>query len=170
MSEPTGLAAIGIDFKALLFQVVNFAILVLLLRYFAYRPVVRLLEARRLKIEESLATAERLVSEKACLHEERQQTLAAAEREAQALVSQGKKQAASIIEAAQTKAQAEAERLRQQTEAQLQQEQAALVAAIKGETLTLVKRATEKIIDQKLDDQSDANLIERALAEVESTS
>lgn len=168
MSEPTGLAAIGLDAKALLFQVVNFVILLWLLKRFAYKPVMRLLEARRLKIEESLATAERLESEKARLASERAQALSAAEVQAHAIVAEGKKQAAQLIAAAESRAQAEAERMRQQTEAQLQQEKTALTAAIKGETLHLVKRATEKVLDQKLDDQGDAKIIERAIQDAQS--
>lgn len=163
MSEPTGISAIGLDVKALLFQVVNFAILLFLLKRFAYKPVVRLLEARRLKIEESLATAERLASEKARLAAQRRQILTAAESQAQAIMAEGRKQAASLLAASEARAQAETERIRAQTRAQLTQERAALKAAVAREAAILVARATAKVIDQKLDDKGDAKIIERAI-------
>lgn len=168
MSEPASLTAIGLDLKALIFQVVNFAILLWLLKRFAYKPVMRILEARRLKIEESLATAERLESEKTRLEAQRAASLASAEAEAQAIVAQGKKQASELLAVAESRAQAEAERMRQQTRAQLQQEHVALKDAVAREAVSLVARATEKVIDQKLDDKSDAKVIERAIHEAQS--
>lgn len=163
MSEPSGLAAIGLDFKALLFQVVNFAVLLWLLKRFAYKPVVRTLEARRLKIEESLTIAEGLASEKARLAATRARTLSAAEAEAQNIVAKGKQQAATLLAAANTRAQTETERVREQTRQQLAQEHAALKQAVAREAVTLVAHATEKIIDQKLDSAGDAKIIERAI-------
>lgn len=163
MSEPASLTAIGIDLKALLFQVVNFAILLWLLKRFAYKPVIRLLEARRLKIEESLATAEHLESEKTRLAAARAHTLAAAESEARTIVAEGKKQAAQLLAATEERAQVEAERMRQQTRQQLVQERTAFKQAVAREAVTLVAHATEKIIDQKLDEAGDAKIIERAI-------
>ena len=50
--------ALGIDGRILLAQLFNFAILVFILWRFAYKPVLNILEERRLKVEKSLDDAE----------------------------------------------------------------------------------------------------------------
>ncbi|OGZ02335.1 MAG: hypothetical protein A2946_02465 [Candidatus Liptonbacteria bacterium RIFCSPLOWO2_01_FULL_53_13] len=48
---------LGIDWKLLLSQAVNFGLLIIALRAFAYKPLVALLNERRAKIEEGLTKA-----------------------------------------------------------------------------------------------------------------
>jgi len=50
--------SIGLDAKLLLSQAVNFLILILLLRVFAYKPILRVLKERRQRIEEGIEKAE----------------------------------------------------------------------------------------------------------------
>ena len=52
-----GIGALGLDARGLVFQVINFAILLGVLYRFAYRPLLRVLEERRQTIEESLKSA-----------------------------------------------------------------------------------------------------------------
>jgi F-type H+-transporting ATPase subunit b len=52
------LANLGIDWKLLVAQVVNFAVVLLVLKRFAYQPMLKLLDERTAKIEKGLADAE----------------------------------------------------------------------------------------------------------------
>lgn len=52
------LANLGIDWKLLLAQVVDFVIVLLVLKRFAYQPMLKLLDERTAKIEKGLADAE----------------------------------------------------------------------------------------------------------------
>ena len=49
---------LGIDWKLLLSQVVNFALLLIILRFFVYKPILNMLKKRQEKIEEGLAKSE----------------------------------------------------------------------------------------------------------------
>ena len=51
-------AAFGINWKLLLIQAVNFGLLLAVLSYLLYRPVLDMIDARQKKIAESVATAE----------------------------------------------------------------------------------------------------------------
>jgi F-type H+-transporting ATPase subunit b len=51
-------AQLGIDWKLLLSQAVNFLLLLVILRLFVYKPILNILKKRREKIEEGLAKAE----------------------------------------------------------------------------------------------------------------
>lgn len=49
---------LGIDWKLLVSQAVNFGLLIVALRYFAYKPILELLSERKKRIEEGLLKAE----------------------------------------------------------------------------------------------------------------
>jgi len=51
-------AQLGIDWRLLLSQAVNFILLVIVLRLFVYKPVLNILQKRREKIEEGVAKTE----------------------------------------------------------------------------------------------------------------
>lgn len=161
-----GLSVLGLDWKALLFQIVNFAVLLWLLKRFAYKPVVHILEARRQKIAESLRTADAIAAEKASLDQERTQRLKQVEAEVSALAAAGQQEAKSIIQAAHERARREAEHIHEQTASHIAGQQRALRAEVKAEALHLIKQAAERVLRQKLDAPADAKLIEQALREV----
>ena len=54
------MSELGIEWRMLLAQLINFSIVFFLLWRFAYRPVFAMLEARRLKIAEGMANAEKI--------------------------------------------------------------------------------------------------------------
>lgn len=168
-AAPGGLSAIGIDVSALLFQVVNFAILLWLLKRFAYRPIVKLLEARRQKIEESLTTAEAVAKDKLALGEERVRLLTEAEAEGSALIARGKQASAALREAAQAQGARQAESMLAEAHARLEQERRQLSTSLQSETLNLVRQATERLLRQKLDRDADAQLIQAAIKEVKTS-
>ena len=51
-------AAFGVNWKLLLIQAVNFGVLLVILSYVLYRPILRMIDARQKKIAEGVATAE----------------------------------------------------------------------------------------------------------------
>lgn len=52
------LAAFGINYKLLLIQAVNFGLLLTVLTYFLYKPVMKIIDERQKKIAEGVKTAE----------------------------------------------------------------------------------------------------------------
>lgn len=164
-AEASGIGAIGLDARALVFQLVNFAILLFLLRLFAYKPILKVLQGRRQTIEESLKNAAAIERAKAELQNEQKRVITEARREAQDIAAQSQERAASIVTAAEAEARHKAEQIVAQGHAQVAQEAMKLKAELKHETLQLVAQATEAIIDIKLDPKQDAALIEKAIAQ-----
>lgn len=70
--QSTGIAALGLDWRLFISQIVNFVILLILLRLFAYQPILKVLRDRRKRIEQSLETA-KLIEKKARELDEQQQ-------------------------------------------------------------------------------------------------
>ena len=74
-------------------QILNFLILVALLRAFAYKPIVNMLQERRAKIEMSLAKADEDVEKAEALKKEYQDQLASARVKAQKIIDSASRQA-----------------------------------------------------------------------------
>src|SRR3989337_2314560 len=63
--------SLGIDLKLIIIQIINFGLLLFLLTKFLYKPILRILDERKNKIEESLANAQKIAEEKVKLEEEK---------------------------------------------------------------------------------------------------
>jgi F-type H+-transporting ATPase subunit b len=96
---------LGIDWRLLLGQGVNFFILLLLLSALVYRPLVRILDQRRRTIEKGLSDAARAVEE-----------LQSVEKVSAKRLAQADAQALTIVEAANRKGQERLEELHAEAE------------------------------------------------------
>ena len=83
----------GIDWHELLLQAVNFGLLILLLWYFLYRPILRIIDARREKVAEGVRLAN-----------EAQHKLEDAHAESDVIVSNAAHEAEGLVAAARTRA------------------------------------------------------------------
>lgn len=71
-------AVFGLNWKLLLIQAVNFGIVLLLLRKFLYKPILRVIDERRLKIEKGLSDAKQAGAKLTAAEQESKAALAAA--------------------------------------------------------------------------------------------
>ncbi len=157
------LANLGIDWKLLLAQVVNFVVVLLVLKRFAYKPMLKLLDERTAKIEKGLADAESAgkklgemeVREKAVLSEARSEAkriLAETDEAAQ------KRDAAKIAET-----EVRVKKLLQESEVKMVADQKKMLEEAKSELAGTVLLAVEKILREKMDSAKEKELIERNL-------
>ena len=118
----------------ILFQVINFGVLVLLLKKFLYKPIVKLLEDRTKKINEGLQAAQASLVAKAQLEELKQQQLISAETAAAQILDEARLKAETagktIIDQARAAAQAEVKKEYQILEEKLAHERDSLKADI----------------------------------------
>lgn len=166
-AEAGGISAIGLDARSFVLQVINFAILLLLLKKFAYKPILKILEDRRIKIDESLKTAREIEAIKDNLDKEKNTILKDAHAKAQSILEQSKHDAREILGAVEQKALERDEQLLKETKARLDQEVNSVKRSLIGETVNLVQMATEKVLQRKLDDATDRKIVKDALADVE---
>src|SRR3989344_8262437 len=81
------LAKLGIDWKLLLAQAVNFAVLFWVLRRFAYQPMLDFLEKRTVRIERGLKDAEAATAKLSELEVKEKAVLGEARTEAKAIIA-----------------------------------------------------------------------------------
>lgn len=100
------LTTFGIDWRLLFIQAVNFGLLLAVLSYFLYKPVLRMIDERREKIAEGVRTAEAA-----------DQRLASAKTESDQIVGDAAKQAEGLVAAARTRAESAGAEIVKQAEA-----------------------------------------------------
>jgi F-type H+-transporting ATPase subunit b len=160
-----GLKTLGINLPSLLAQLINFTILLILLGVLAYRPMMRLLDERRRRIQEGLEAAEQAKEQAARAEQEVQAGLERARQEGQAVISQAQQIAARIQEEARQQAREDAEALLTRARGEIELERERVIAELRREFAGLTIEAAEKVIGQALDRRAHRRLIEEALAE-----
>jgi F-type H+-transporting ATPase subunit b len=149
------LETLGIQWPKLIAQLVNFSFVLFVLWYFAYRPVFNLLEARRQKIADSIANAEKIKLELAKTEAERKRILEQAGDTANLMIEQAREAANRVREVETQKAIAAAEQILARAREASVQDHAKMLAELKREVGRLVVQTTATVTGKVLtaDDQ-----------------
>lgn len=158
--------ALGIDLKTLIFQLINFGLLLFILTKLLHKPIKKLLEDRQKEIAEGLANAEKAKEQLAQAEADRQARLAEAEKEGRALIDEVKTRATELEHKLSAEAQAKAESLVARTKADLEQEKAQLKQELRGELAAMVVTATEKVLASPIPDSEKRDQMKQLVEEV----
>jgi F-type H+-transporting ATPase subunit b len=103
-----------LDLTAFIWHGVNFIVLTAALWWLLFRPLTRLIDERRARIEESLVRAEEIDRRAAAAEAERADVVASAHREAAEIRRRAQEQVHRYVTSSRAKANAEADRIREQ--------------------------------------------------------
>ena len=156
---------LGINIPSLLVFLVNFAILLVILYFFAYKPILKMLDQRSERIRESLEAAEQAKQQAAESEARTQEHLQEARREGQKLLEQARALAEKFREDEMAKAREEAEAFVARARQEIQQERDGAVEEVKRHFAVLAIQAAERVIGQSLDARSHRELIVQVLEE-----
>jgi F-type H+-transporting ATPase subunit b len=157
------LTKLGIDYKLLIAQIINFLVLLFVLWKFAYKPVLAMLEKRTKKIEKGLADAEEAGKKLEESEEKQKEILKVARAEAKKIVEKAREQAEKSKSEIAAEAKGHAEKIIADAKAEIEREKQKTIAEIKSEIGGLVVAATEKVVGEKMDSEKDKRLIEETL-------
>jgi F-type H+-transporting ATPase subunit b len=148
-----------------LVSIVNFLVLLYLLRRFMWGPIMSTLDRRAAKIREGLELTESARREREQLKQEVEKTLGEARREAAAIAERTTKAAEAAAADIRTGAKAEADRIREKgrTDAQHLHDQA--LAQLRSEVASMAVLAASRILGREIDAEQHRALIERSLEE-----
>lgn len=161
------LEKLGIDWRLLIAQLVNFLILVLILYKFLYKPLLKMLDGRKEKIEKGLRDAEQLGVELEKTKELQAAEIQKAKQEARGIIEEANKRAEAAGAETKAKTKAEVEKLIMVAKNQMIEEKSKMMAEIKKEAAELVITVAEKIVGKTIDAKAQKNLIEETLQEVD---
>jgi len=131
-------------------QVISFAIVAFLLRRFAYKPILVVLEERRRKIEEGQLNAEKIRKELAEAEKRYQEIVAKANADAQKMIDEARESAAHLSERKQQEAIAAAEQIIAKAREASAIEHERTMEALKRELGRLVVDTTAKVTGKVL--------------------
>ncbi len=156
---------LGINLPSLLTQVVTFIILLLILRFVAYKPLMRMLDERSRRVKESMDQAESIKEQSARAEEEVKKQLEVASKEGQERIARAVKAGEEVRQKAQAEARQEAETLLDRARAEIQRERDEAIGEVRREFADLTIMAAGKVIDRSLDKEEHRELIEKVLEE-----
>jgi F-type H+-transporting ATPase subunit b len=161
------LRPLGIDPALLAAYVINFVILLILLRLFLYKPVLKMLNERRQKIQESLEQADKVRQEAEIRQAEFQRELEEARRTSQEAAARAAQETEKMREAILVDARKEAEQIREQAHQQIEVERQQTMAELQNQVADLSVALTRKVIGETVvvDEQVQRQLIQRFLQE-----
>jgi F-type H+-transporting ATPase subunit b len=148
-----------------LVSIVNFLVLMYLLRRFMWGPITATLDSRAAKIREGLQMAEDAKAERLRMQAEVERLLNEARREASAISE--RMTAAAEVAAADVRAQAraEADRIREKGKADAQQLHDQALAQLRGEVASMVVLAASRLLGREINAEQHRSLIEQSLSE-----
>ena len=147
---------LGIQWNILLAQTISFSVVFFVLWKFAYGPIFNMLQARRDKIAEALANADKIKVDVARTETERQKILTQAGDQANKLIDEARQAAARVREQETQKAIAAAEQIVTKAREAASQERSQMLADLKREVGRLVVQTTATVTGKVLtvDDQN----------------
>ena len=145
-----------------------FVILFLILRKWAWGPVVSTVRRREEGMAEALKTAESQQTEAAELLEEYRARLASAEADAANVVAKSRKQAALRGEEILTAARAEARKNIAKGNEDIERARREALQELRIDTARLATDVAEQVIDRELTEDDQRRLMKQAMAEIES--
>ena len=149
------LEMLGIQWQKLIIQGVNFSIVLFVLWKFAYKPIFNILDARKVKIADGIANAEKIKAELAKTESERKRILEQAGDTANLMIEQAREAANRVREVETQKAIAAAEQIIAKAREAAAQDHAKMLAELKREVGRLVVQTTTTVTGKVLtaDDQ-----------------
>ena len=145
LSEPNGggqvqqiASTFGVDWPHLLAQIISFSIVCILLHRFAYKPILKILEERRLQIAQGIAETEKIRAELAQAEAKCRDMILRANGEATKLIEEAHTAAGRVQQQETQKAVAAAEQILSKSREAAAQEHARMLTELKREVGQLV--------------------------------
>ena len=160
------LETFGVNAPLFISQLIAFTIVALLLKKFAYKPVLDMLEQRKARIAEAETNAEKIKSELAETESARDKILEGARTEANRLIEETRSAAAELKEAKTQEAISSAEAIIAKAQEAAAAERDKLMAELKQEVGRLVVETTCKVTGKVLNAEDQQRLIEDANKEI----
>jgi F-type H+-transporting ATPase subunit b len=158
--------AFGVDVPKLLFQVINFLLLLYLLNRFLFKPVLKLLDERESRIKKGLEDAEAAARDRELAQAEREAALDEARKEAQAMIARATKIADDSRAEILAEAKAQAEKVTTRATEEITAEKERAMAELRATVADLALQAASRLVRKEMDGPTQRKLVEDFLAEV----
>ncbi len=164
--DPGVIGTLGLNWKLFLAQLVNFAIVVLILWKWVFKPVVGALQARQERVERTVRQAEEIEQRVKEFEMKREDQMKQARIAAEGIINKAAGAASGLRTEILEKAKTEAEKAVAEARGLIEAEKRQMLTDVRSEIASLTIQASEKILKEKLDERKNSKLIEDVLASI----
>jgi F-type H+-transporting ATPase subunit b len=155
------------DWGLMFWTLVTFGILVLILKRFAWGPLLAAIAEREARLKADAAAAQSARDEAQRIKDELAAHLAGSEARRQEILARAGKDAEALAARLKAAAEEDARRLREKTTAELGREKDRLVGELRGEVAELSVRAAEKLLRKSVDPAVEKGVLDDFLKDLE---
>ena len=149
-----------------IWALVVFVILLLILKKFAWSPILEALDAREKTVQDSLDQAARIQAESAQLAQEQARLLAESRAQANQILQNAREAGEALKKSLETAAQEEKQRILASATTEIEAQKRAAVSELRKTTAELSIGIAGKLIRQNLDDAKNRALVDQLIQEV----
>lgn len=142
--------AFGLDIKLFLAQLINFAILFIVLAKFLYPKLLKMMNERTDKIENSLKLAEKIEKDHEESMKKQEEILKQAKEEAKVIIAETTKIAAKEKTSIKEQAEVEAKRIIEEAKKEIEKEKVAMITEVKKEVSDIAVLVASKIMAKSI--------------------
>jgi len=157
------LSNLGFDWQIAFANLINFLIILWLLKRYAFTPIKNTLETRKKVIEDGLDNATKAASELQMAEQTRDKTLLKARTEANAIINQAHKQAESMIASAKISIDSKTKEIIDNAKNIIKEEKQIAINEIREEIVDLVIKTSKNFLTEKANNKQNADLINKLL-------
>ncbi len=151
----------------LIWMLISFSAVFIILKKFAWKPILNAIKAREDSIAKALKSADKAKEEMTRLQADNEKIIAKAKKESDKIVKEAQNLKSSIIDEAREKAGAEADLIIEKAREAIKKEKTAAIKEVKQEVAKLSVQIAEQILKEKLaPDNQQQELIDKYLRDL----
>ncbi|MEE3254327.1 MAG: F0F1 ATP synthase subunit B, partial [Chloroflexota bacterium] len=154
------LGNLGINLSYLVVQILNFFIVMLIMSFWAWKPIVKMLDERSAKIAQSLEDAKEAAEARENAQKESEKIVAEAQAERASIIAEATKRAESAASDVQKSVEQERAQLLEQAQEAAQQYKESVLLDIRPQVAAMAIAAANKIIGTELDEARQKVLVD----------
>jgi F-type H+-transporting ATPase subunit b len=155
---------LGLNWQGLIWHLINFGVLLFLLRLVLFKPIVTMLDARTKRVQDSMAQADAAKRAAEQAEADRQALLTETRREAEAIRARADDQAKRILADAEARAKERQQLAEQQAEATARQIEERVMSQVRVQLADMVVTAVERVTRGALDASAQRGLVQQFLS------
>lgn len=138
------------DFGLIIWTIIIFLLTLLILAKYAWKPILKMLDAREKSIAESIETADRIKAEMSQMKSEHEQMLIEAKAERSRILKEAKEVKDQIIAEAKEQAKTEARKIVEDAQVAIENQKMAALTDVKNQVGNLAIEVSRKILQKEL--------------------
>lgn len=160
---------LGIELPLLLTQIFNFLLMVFILTKLLYKPILKILEERKKKIEEGLQFFQKAKEEEEKLDLQKKKIIQEAKDEGTAIIEEAKKDAKKLKEDILSGGKEELVHLKKRLEKEMKSKEEEMGKELMADTVVVASEMVKRLIPEVLKDEDQRKLISMQLTKIEKT-